>query len=740
MPQWVRQLIPAAFFLKTPTIISTHNKAFMKAHHSPFGDFPLFAVSFLLLVAPATATPIFTTVQSGPNTPPTITDEVAFAADVSSTDLLHGITGTGGDWFTGFGGVDPSGLNDGTHGGDYDAVGIDALTGASFAKEGTVSFREFSLGSGNNGLGFDITGIQSIAAWQGAGFQNQKYEIYISTVGSASFTLLSTVNYQPAPWVSTDANDAKGGATKVNLTDDTGLLATGVDAIRFNILDSVSINSGGVVMREIDVFGFATVGGIDNTPPLLTTLFPTDNATHVSVTADLVATFNENIAIGSGNITIKNLTTPDQTTVVTLPDPRVSVSGAVLTINLSANLATPQNYAVQIDAGAISDLSNNPFAGTSDETTWNFATAAAPLRIMCLGDSITAGYTDNPGWTTDHLFKFGYRSGLHTRLTHADYNFLFVGASAEPWNNAFGDPSRGGTYTPDLDLRSLGQDGHRGYGGASTSMLQTNIISWLNSDNPDIVLLEIGTNGQSTTDLDTLVNTIVTTKPNAHLIIAEIIPTFIYSSAIVNYNSYIRNTLVPNYQAQGKNIILVNQYAPFLTNPANLTTIDQSLFSNGINHPDNDGYEKMAQIWLDGINALGLAPNTFKNWISEYPNVGNQTGLDQDPDGDGTDNGVENFFGTAPDQSSPGLMVGVKAGNSFTFTHPQAATPASGITGSYLWSKDLSSFHADGVTDNDGTTVTFVIQSTTPTAGTTTVTSKISGTPSSKLFLRVSVR
>jgi hypothetical protein len=42
------------------------------------------------------------------------------------------------------------------------------------------------------------------------------------------------------------------------VTDDTGLLASGIDAIRFDILDTVSSNAGGVVMREIDVFGAAT--------------------------------------------------------------------------------------------------------------------------------------------------------------------------------------------------------------------------------------------------------------------------------------------------------------------------------------------------------------------------------------------------------------------------------------------------------------------------------------------------
>ena len=50
---------------------------------------------------------------------------------------------------------------------------------------------------------------------------------------------------------------------------------------------------------------------------------------------------------------------------------------------------------------------------------------------MPLGDSITAGYTDNPDWA--HPFEFGYRSGLHKRMTAAGQDFVFVGESPEPF-------------------------------------------------------------------------------------------------------------------------------------------------------------------------------------------------------------------------------------------------------------------------------------------------------------------
>jgi hypothetical protein len=78
--------------------------------------------------------------------------------------------------------------------------------------------------------------------------------VYVSLIGDTTFTLLTTVNFQPF-------TAAGGAATKVNIVDSTpgAFIARGIDAIRFNILDTTSSTSGGVVMREIDVFGSAAI-------------------------------------------------------------------------------------------------------------------------------------------------------------------------------------------------------------------------------------------------------------------------------------------------------------------------------------------------------------------------------------------------------------------------------------------------------------------------------------------------
>lgn len=802
---------------------------------------------------PAFAAPVISTAVSGPFNPSTTTDEIAFAGDVSTTDLLTGIVGTGGVWNVG-GGSGPSGLNDGNPGGDYDLNGISALTGTAWAMDGTSSSRTFVLGSGLGGLGYDITGIQSIAAWQGAGFSNQKYHVFVRAIGG-KFTLLTSVDYQPFT-----ANITSGGSTKVNITDESmGPLASGIDAIRFDILDTVSDNGGGVVMREIDVFGMES--GPDETPPMVTGLNPANGISGVLPNSNLVITFDENIARGSGNITLKNLDASSETiipisdpqislagailtinpitdlaihthyavqidataiddasgnsfngiaddftwafetgepdvisptiakfspadgsidvptgsnltatfsevialgtgtvtlknldtssdTVITLPDARVTVSGAVLTINPSTDLTPTARYAIRVSATAITDISGNLFTGISDDTTWNFITATVPLRIMCLGDSITVGYTDNPSWA-NHPFMFGYRSGLYTLLTNAGYNFQFVGASTEPWTGISGDPTHGGTYQPALDLRDFGQDGHRGYGGASIGATNGGVAGYIAADQPDIILLLIGINGigsGSPAALNTLVNNIVTSAPNAHLIVAQITPLASFNQSLFDYNLYIRDTLVPNYASLGKKISTVDLYSSFLTNPSTYTNLPSTpgavqpgVLSNSINHPDNPHYSLMAQKWFEGIGALGLGPNNFNSYISN-PAFGIDAGdqdFNDDPDGDLLANGLEAWFGTHPDKYSSGIANVVRNGNTITFTHPFNISPPSDVSGSYEWSLNLVDWYAgDGVSGpSGGPTVTM----THATSGATTTVTTTLSQAEAKIFLRAVV-
>lgn len=653
------------------------------------------------------------------------TNELEYAGDVSSNDLLHGLTATaGGTWLSAV-----AGLNDGVHGISYADAG-DVVQGA-WATPGASA--EFELGTGANGTGYDVTSIQSIASWSGGGFSNQAYTVEVKAVGG-SWTILETVDYQPLP-------DAVGDeATKVTLSDESGVLASGIEAIRFtasavdNVFEDPHALTGSFVWREIDVFGAASAAALDQVEPTLVKFSPdtvVDGSirSNVSPTTQLVAKFSEDVQLGSGDITILNLDSLAET-VITLPDAQVSIDpidASILMIEPTVALLENTRYAVCIDSTAVDDLAGNSFAGVLDPTIWTFTTRGEdPLKILCIGDSITVGYTAT-GFDT---FDLGYRGHLYNLLNDAGYVFQFVGESEQPWVNPFNiDPTDGGTYRPvfEQDLRFHDQDYHQGGEGASIGAIQT----WFQSPtvDPDLVLLKIGINSIQegvafTTVRDyifDLVDTIMTQKPDAHVIVAQIIPySGDYTSFPVNvgkndvlyqYNVYIRDTLSGDLAAAGHDVSkysTVDLYSMFLTDPNDYTSaVALNRHSNNYNHPwnvavDGAGYDTMAQQWFDAIEALNIGPGSFSFWLSD-PALGidlEEQGFEDDPDGDGLASGLELWFGTNPNSYNLARISKLSTdGTVTTFEHPQGTDFPLDVQGSYEWSMNLSDWFAGDGSD-----------------------------------------
>jgi hypothetical protein len=113
--------------------------------------------------------------------------------------------------------------------------------------------------------------------------------------------------------------------------------------------------------------------------------------------------------------------------------------------------------------------------------------------------------------------------------------------------------------------------------------------------------------------------------------------------------------------------------------------------------------------WGSTFDSVTLNPNPpadFAAWISGFPGVGTLTGFNDDPDGDGIANGLENVFGTNPSVSNASINFLGKVGDFLTFQHPQTSTLASDISFEYVWTTDLLTWNADGA-EVGGTTVTF---------------------------------
>ncbi|BDX07891.1 putative Ig domain-containing protein [Planctobacterium marinum] len=135
-------------------------------------------------------------------------------------------------------------------------------------------------------------------------------------------------------------------------------------------------------------FNFTTA---DETAPTFNSAgsTPNDDATGVATANDIVVDFSENIAGGTGNITLKlvggaTVETFDITgaTATTTPGAgALGISGDKLYINPTAALTESTAYAVQIASTAIDDTSGNSFAGISDDTTFNFQTQVPPPTV-----------------------------------------------------------------------------------------------------------------------------------------------------------------------------------------------------------------------------------------------------------------------------------------------------------------------------------------------------------------------
>lgn len=132
-------------------------------------------------------------------------------------------------------------------------------------------------------------------------------------------------------------------------------------------------NSGTAATFPTYTFNF------DVTRPTVSSLLSGDDSTNASFSANLIATFNENIAKGTGHILFKE--TSDNSTAFTIDvtNEQVTISGAAVTIDPSTTLDLDSNteYYVQIPATAVTDIAGNAFAGITDTTSWSFTTASA---------------------------------------------------------------------------------------------------------------------------------------------------------------------------------------------------------------------------------------------------------------------------------------------------------------------------------------------------------------------------
>ncbi len=198
------------------------------------------------------------------------------------------------------------------------------------------------------------------------------------------------------------------------------------------------------------------------------------------------------------------------------------------------------------------------------------------INIMPLGDSITFG-TGDPGYG-------GYRHLLRTLLINNGYAVRFVGSQ------------KGGKFTAsDSD-----NEGHPGW---TIAQIQNGIDTddWLETYQPDLILLHIGTNDIRRGDADSapgrlsaLLDDILRRLPQTHIIVAQIIP--FRRGPGQGHQAY--NTAIPGIAAsKGPRVSIVDMQ----------NVLSRNDYADGI-HPNAEGYDKMARAWEPAIRVAISGP------------------------------------------------------------------------------------------------------------------------------------
>jgi hypothetical protein len=197
------------------------------------------------------------------------------------------------------------------------------------------------------------------------------------------------------------------------------------------------------------------------------------------------------------------------------------------------------------------------------------ASAQARLKIMPLGDSITAG--DRYG---------GYRQMLYELLAQDGIRFEFVG-------------SLKGGDVPDPH--------HEGHSGWRIDQIEDGIAGgWLRIYKPDLVLLHIGTNDiwqnrdlvNAPARLSALIDDILSRSTNTRIIVSQILPMTNdpnFEIEVMKYNVAIADVV----SSKSSSVCLVDMHAPFSADD----------LVDGV-HPTKSVYAKMARIWEPAIRAM----------------------------------------------------------------------------------------------------------------------------------------
>lgn len=245
------------------------------------------------------------------------------------------------------------------------------------------------------------------------------------------------------------------------------------------------------------------------------------------------------------------------------------------------------------------------------------------IKIMCIGDSITDGYT--------YDYVGSYRKFIYHNLTEKGYNIDMVGSKDGGWTPTYTDEETGETW--EFDNENTGYSGYAikeysGRSGIYETLISTDCLA---QTQPDIVTLQIGTNdiidnhdiNGAGERLEILVDYILDNIPQDATLFISSVPLLdpnrsdVYdwfgnyrhsadwseqydddtarekvSEAWAEYNTQVI-MIATKKQQEGKNVVLSEA-------AWEITDVAEQLF-DGV-HPNNVGYKAMGNYWAELID------------------------------------------------------------------------------------------------------------------------------------------
>jgi hypothetical protein len=243
----------------------------------------------------------------------------------------------------------------------------------------------------------------------------------LRVTGTSAVTLTFTT--------ASSAGLASGSRSRVSILRD----STANVSIVFAAGNSCNGNTAGTITlgtryEQADISYLETVASVANyishepvpstvadvTNPSIALLSPVDGATGVPSSAVFVATFDEAIVAGTGDVLYREggvtIETFNIATGAGDNGGTVAVSGNTLTITPGDPLTADAAWSIRIAATCIDDLSGNSYAGIANDTSWN-GTVAAAAGDPTFVDSASIEISNGSGSQTVDLTGLGAQTG-----------------------------------------------------------------------------------------------------------------------------------------------------------------------------------------------------------------------------------------------------------------------------------------------------------------------------------------